>query len=104
MSALFLTGSSVGLLVHGILPPEMRAQFDFVGWFIAALPLHAVLFVLAIAAVVALYRPAAPAADVGDRLALQRAVLGPIRRDETPVPDRACRAHRRFSDASRCTA
>jgi anion transporter len=82
MSALFLTGSSVGLLVHGILPPEMRAQFDFTGWFIAALPLHFVLFVLALAAIVAFYRPAAPAADVGDRLALQRAVLGPIRRDE----------------------
>ena len=82
MSALFLTGSSVGLLVHGILPPEMRAQFDFSGWFIAALPLHFVLFVLALAAIVALYRPAAPAADVGDRLALQRAVLGPMRRDE----------------------
>jgi anion transporter len=82
MSALFLTGSSVGLLVHGILPPEMRAQFDFTGWFIAALPLHLVLFVLALAAIVAFYRPAAPAADVGDRLALQRAVLGPVRRDE----------------------
>jgi anion transporter len=82
MSALFLTGSSVGLLVHGILPPEIRAQFGFAGWFIAALPLHLVLFVLAIASVVALYRPAAPAADVGDRLALQRLVLGPMRRDE----------------------
>jgi di/tricarboxylate transporter len=82
MSALFLTGSSVGLLVHGILPPETRAQFDFAGWFIAALPLHVVLFATALGAVVALYKPAAPAADVGDRLALQRAVLGPIRREE----------------------
>jgi anion transporter len=82
MSALFLTGSSVGLLVHGILPAEIRAQFDFLGWFLAALPLHVPLFALALVAVVVLYRPDAPPADVGDRLALQRAVLGPMRRDE----------------------
>jgi anion transporter len=82
MSALFLTGSSVGLLVHGLLPLHVRAQFGFGGWFVAALPLHIVLMTLALAAVVALYRPAGAAPDAGDRLALQRAVLGPMRRDE----------------------
>lgn len=82
MSALFLTGSSVGLLVHGLLPDEVRARFGFGGWLVAALPLHAALFALAVGAVVVLYRPAGAPPDARQRLALQRAVLGPMRRDE----------------------
>ena len=82
MAGLFLTGSSVGLLVHGLLPPSMRAEFDFAGWFVAALPLHFVLFAASLAAVFVLYRPEDALGNVGDRLALQRAVLGPMRREE----------------------
>jgi di/tricarboxylate transporter/CRP-like cAMP-binding protein len=82
MAGLFLTGSSVGLLVHGLLPPAVRGDFNFLGWFVAALPLHLVLFASSLAVVVFLYRPAAAAPNSGDRLALQRAVLGPMRRDE----------------------
>ena len=82
MAGLFLTGSSVGLLVHGLLPPDIRAEFGFVHWFVAALPLHAVMFVGGLAAVVLLYRPSTASANPGDRLALQRAVLGPMRGDE----------------------
>jgi anion transporter len=82
MSALFLTGSSVGLLVHGLLPPETRAEFGFARWVIASAPLHLVMFALSLAIVIALHRPAAAAAEPGDRLALQRAVLGPVRGDE----------------------
>ena len=82
MAALFLTGSSVGLLVHGLLPAAIRAEFDFARWFLAALPLHAVLLIASLAAILALYRPEVTPANVGDRLALQRAVLGPMRREE----------------------
>jgi CRP-like cAMP-binding protein/di/tricarboxylate transporter len=82
MSALFLTGSSAGLLVHGMLPPGVRGEFGFARWFVAALPLHLVLMALALVAVVALYRPPGAPAVAGDRLALQRAVLGPMRREE----------------------
>jgi di/tricarboxylate transporter/CRP-like cAMP-binding protein len=82
MSALFLTGSSVGLLVHGLLAPEVRAEIDFVRWVLAAAPLHLVLFAASLAIVIALYRPPTGFAEAGDRLALQRAVLGPMRRDE----------------------
>jgi CRP-like cAMP-binding protein/di/tricarboxylate transporter len=82
MAGLFLTGSSVGLLVHGLLPPDMRADFNFAGWFLTALPLHLALFSGALVAVVVLYRPHANTASAGDRLALQRAVLGPMRNDE----------------------
>ncbi len=82
MAGLFLTGSSVGLLVHGLLPDAIRAEFGFAGWFIAALPLHLLLFVGGLAAVAWLYRPSSTATNPGDRLALQRAVLGPMRSDE----------------------
>lgn len=82
MAGLFLTGSSVGLLVHGLLPDEVRGEFGFAGWFIAALPLHLLLFAGGLSAVVWLYRPATSAENPGDRLALQRAVLGPMRADE----------------------
>jgi CRP-like cAMP-binding protein/di/tricarboxylate transporter len=82
MASLFLTGSSVGLLVHGLLPPEVRAQFGFGAWLLAALPVHVPLFGLAMAAVVAGYRPEPDAGGGAERLALQRAVLGPPRRGE----------------------
>jgi anion transporter len=82
MAGLFLTGSSVGLLVHALLPAELRTEFDFFGWFVAALPLHLVLFILALLVVRLRYRPRTEATSAEDRLALQRAVLGPMRRDE----------------------
>ena len=82
MAGLFLTGSSVGLLVHGLLPAEMRGDFGFLGWFVAALPLHLALFAASMGAVVLLYKPSADEARAGDRLALQRAVLGAMRNDE----------------------
>jgi CRP-like cAMP-binding protein/di/tricarboxylate transporter len=82
MSALFLTGSSVGLLVHGLLEPAVRAEFGFAAWLGAALPLHLVLFGASMTAIVAGSHSVDTAKESGDRLALQRAVLGPMRRDE----------------------
>jgi divalent anion:Na+ symporter, DASS family len=82
MSGLFLTGSSVGLLVYGLLPPEVRAEFSFGRWFLAALPLHLVLFALALLAIIIWYRPEADPPGGAERLALQRAVLGPTTRAE----------------------
>jgi DASS family divalent anion:Na+ symporter len=82
MSGLFLTGSSVGLLLHGLLPDAVRGNFGFTGWFIAALPLHLVLFASSMAAVVWLYKPGEAPSDATHRLALQHEVLGPIRGDE----------------------
>jgi di/tricarboxylate transporter/CRP-like cAMP-binding protein len=82
MAGLFLTGSSVGVLVHGLLPVPLRTEFGFLDWFIAALPMHVVMFAGAMVAIVLLYRPRGAIVVSGDRLALQRAVLGPMRRDE----------------------
>jgi di/tricarboxylate transporter len=81
MAGLFLTGSSVGLLVHGLLPPSMRAEFNFAGWFVAALPLHFVLLAL---------RWRRHSCCIGRKYAGQRRrpsraatrVLGPMRREE----------------------
>jgi di/tricarboxylate transporter len=82
MSGLFLTGSSVGLLLHSLLPAEARRSFDFTGWLLASLPLHVVLFVSSMTAVLVLYKPSDAAPDATHRLALQHEVLGPMRRDE----------------------
>lgn len=82
MSGLFLTGSSVGLLLHGLLPAPVRGEFGFTGWMLAALPLHLVLFASSMLTVVALYRPGDAQPDATHRLALQHEVLGPMRRDE----------------------
>lgn len=82
MAGLFLTGSSVGILLYGMLPTQTRAQFDFAGWVVAALPLHVVLLAGSLALTVRMYRPAAGDGPSVDRLALQRAVLGDMRRDE----------------------
>jgi anion transporter len=79
MSALFLTGSSVGLLVHGLLPAPVRSDLGFGAWFFVALPLHAVLFAAALGVVIARHRSGATGSEGSDRLALQRAVLGPMR-------------------------
>jgi CRP-like cAMP-binding protein len=57
MSALFITGSSVGLLTYGLLPAEVRAEVGFAAWFVGALPVHVVLYCLSMAAVVLWFRP-----------------------------------------------
>src|SRR5687767_397740 len=83
MSAgLFLTGSSTGLLVHGVLPPEVRAQFTWGTWLLAALPLHAVIFAVGLVAALWFYRPRAPRELARERLALQWKLLGPPSRAE----------------------
>jgi len=60
----------------------VQAEFGFARWFLVALPLHVVLFALSMFALAVFYRPVQTAPVSGDRLALQRAVLGRMRRDE----------------------
>ena len=82
MAGLFLTGSSTGLLVHGVLPPEVRAQATWGAWFQAALPLHVAIALVGFGAAVLLYRPRQPRQLARERLALQRRLLGPPSRAE----------------------
>jgi di/tricarboxylate transporter len=82
MCTLFLTGSSSGLLVHSLLPLESRASFGWLGWLMAALPLHLVVFGLTYLAVLLILRPESPAALSPDKLQAQRQALGPVSRRE----------------------
>jgi len=54
---LFLTGSTTSLIAWGLLPPDVREQFSWGYWFIAALPPTLVVVVLILAVTVILYRP-----------------------------------------------
>lgn len=82
MCSLFLTGSSSGLLVHSLLPPESRARFGWVTWFLAALPLHVVIFAGTYLAVLVLLRAETMTPRSRDRIQAQRRLLGPMTRAE----------------------
>ncbi|HET7004594.1 MAG TPA: SLC13 family permease [Candidatus Binatia bacterium] len=54
---LFLTGSTTSLIAWGLLPPDVREQFTWGYWFLAALPPTLVVIVIILAVTVLLYRP-----------------------------------------------
>jgi di/tricarboxylate transporter len=74
---LFLSASPVCLLAWGLLPAEQRSQFDWLSWFVAALPFGALTSLGALAALFILLRPQGQSAPSRERLNLQLAVLGP---------------------------
>jgi anion transporter len=83
---MFLTSSVTAILVLAVLPAEAQKDLNWVTWALYGAPATIILFVGVVASIVWLYRPAA-----GDRqrssgqaasLALQRALLGPMSRDE----------------------
>lgn len=76
MGTLFLTGTSSGLLVHSVLPAEVQQQFSFLPWFLAALPLHAVIFAVTFTAAVWLYREGATVPVRNELLRAQSVALG----------------------------
>lgn len=76
---LFLNGSSVCLLAWALLPEASRHQFDWVHWFISALPLGAVVAVGGLVMLMLVLRPGQSAAPSPERVNVQLAVLGPPR-------------------------
>ncbi|HEY6992462.1 MAG TPA: SLC13 family permease [Xanthobacteraceae bacterium] len=83
---MFLTSSVTAILVLAVLPAEAQKDLNWVTWALYGAPANIILLVGSVASILWLYRPAA-----GDRqrssgqaasLALQRALLGPISRDE----------------------
>jgi anion transporter len=54
---LFLTGSTTSLIAWGLLPTDVRAQFTWGYWFIAALPPTLVVILIILGCTVLLYRP-----------------------------------------------
>jgi anion transporter len=54
---LFLTGSTTSLIAWGLLPADVRAQFTWGFWFLAALPPTLVVIALILLCTIVLYRP-----------------------------------------------
>jgi di/tricarboxylate transporter len=80
MGAVFLTSSTTAVLVHAVLPAELRQRVGWVGWALYAAPANLILLAGMLAALVWLYRPASRAAEAASPrpgvLALQRTLLG----------------------------
>jgi anion transporter len=54
---LFLTGSTTSLIAWGLLPADVRAQFTWGFWFLAALPPTLIVIALILLCTIILYRP-----------------------------------------------
>ena len=86
VTAMFLTSSTTAVLVLAVLPARAREDVNWMTWFLYGAPTNIILFVGLIASIVWLYRPAAmerqPSSKRTASLALQRALLGPMSREE----------------------
>ncbi len=86
MTAVFLTSSTTGVLVWAVLPAEAQKDVNWITWAYYGAPANIILFVGLLGSILWLYRPAAgDQRSLGERapsLALQRALLGPMSRDE----------------------
>jgi CRP-like cAMP-binding protein/di/tricarboxylate transporter len=79
---LFLTGTFTGLVVHDLLPGTARASITWLRWFLVALPPFAVIETLTYLTILFMFRPQRSARVNLDSVRLQRALLGPLTRDE----------------------
>lgn len=86
---LFISSSIVGYTLLAIYPASVQAQFDFVHWFVSALPWFVPMAVLNLAFIVLLYRPRATrrseggvSHDTHDDILEKRRELGRMSLDE----------------------
>jgi anion transporter len=79
---LFLTGSTTSLIAWGLLPEDVRAQFTWGYWFLAALPPTLVVTVIVLSSAIFLYRPESQARVSYKMVQNQLDVLGPLSRNE----------------------
>src|ERR671922_41204 len=84
MAATFLTSSMTALMVLAVLPATARQDVNWITWALYAAPVNVVLFGGFLASILWLYPPAErpPSYKRAGSLALQRALLGPISREE----------------------
>jgi anion transporter len=86
MAAMFLTSSTTAVLVLALLPESARADVSWLTWAVYGAPVNIILFLGLLVSIVWFYRPVTgERRDSGERassLALQRALLGPLSRDE----------------------
>ncbi|PYM59581.1 MAG: hypothetical protein DMD79_17395 [Candidatus Rokuibacteriota bacterium] len=79
---LFLTGTFTGLVVHDLLPEAARASITWWRWFFVALTPFAIIQTLTYLTILAIFRPHRSARVNLDAVRLQRALLGPLTKDE----------------------
>jgi anion transporter len=84
MAAMFLTSSATAVMVLAVMPAPAREDVNWITWVLYAAPANVVLFAGLLAFILWLYRPAErlPSGKRAGSLALQRALLGPISREE----------------------
>ena len=79
---LFLTGSTTSLIAWGLLPSDVRQQFTWGYWFIAAWPPTLVVIVIILLFTVLLYRPEAQPKVSYKMVQTQLDILGPLSHKE----------------------
>jgi anion transporter len=79
---LFLTGSTTSLIAWGLLPSDVRAQFTWGYWFLAALPPTLVVIVIILACSVLLFRPETQPKISYTMVQTQLEILGPLSHKE----------------------
>jgi DASS family divalent anion:Na+ symporter len=84
MAAMFLTSSATAVMALAVMPAPAREDVNWITWALYAAPANVVLFAGLLAFILWLYRPAErlPSGKRAGSLALQRALLGPISREE----------------------
>jgi anion transporter len=75
---LYLTGSTSNLLAWGLLPKDVRAQFTWGYWFLAALPPTLVVIAIVLVAIIFLYRPETKPQISYKMVENQMEILGPV--------------------------
>lgn len=81
----FLNASPVCLLGWALLPDASRRRFDWIHWFLAAVPLTVLIAAGTLAAMFLVLRPRLAAAVAREKIDLQLAVLGPLARREAAM-------------------
>jgi anion transporter len=79
---LFLTGSTTSLIAYGLLPADVREQFTWGYWFLAALPPTLVVTAIILFSAIFLYQPESQAQVSYQMVQNQLNVLGPLARNE----------------------
>jgi divalent anion:Na+ symporter, DASS family len=86
MAATTLTSGTTAVLVAAILPAQVRGDINWITWTIYGASFNIILFAGLLGTILWYYRPAGearqPSSERAKSLALQRALLGPMSRDE----------------------
>lgn len=86
MAATTLTSATTAVLVAAVLPAAVRGDINWITWTIYGAPFNVILFIGLLGTILWYYRPSSgerrPSSERAKSLALQRALLAPMSRDE----------------------